>query len=76
MKMEAVKEMTSSGMVTNVRKAAYCDAHTPADENGTSLSGVYSSGEEDSRLENKKIQQTKAKFREKMKKARKILAEK
>lgn len=76
MKMEAVKEMSPSGVVTNVRKAAYCDAHTPADENGTSLNGVYSSGEEDSRSEFRRMQQTKAKFKEKMKKARKILAEK
>jgi bromodomain and PHD finger-containing protein 1 len=76
MKMEAVKEMTSSGLVTNVKKAAYCDAHTPADENGTTLSGVYSSGEEDSRSELKRMQLSKAKFKEKMKKARKILAEK
>ncbi|CAG2117326.1 unnamed protein product, partial [Medioppia subpectinata] len=76
MKMEAVKEMTSSGLVTNVKKAAYCDAHTPTDENGTVLSGVYSSGEEDSRLDNQRVKQTKAKFKEKMKKARKILAEK
>ncbi|XP_054167400.1 bromodomain-containing protein 1-like [Oppia nitens] len=76
MKMEAVKEMTSNGLVTNVRKAAYCDTHTPTDENGIVLSGVYSSGEEDSRIDNHKVKQTKAKFKEKMKKARKILAEK
>lgn len=76
MKMEAVKEMTSSGLITNVRKAAYCDAHTPAAESATGLSGVYSSGEEDSRSEFRRMQQTKAKFKEKMKRARKILAEK
>jgi len=76
MKMEAIKEITSSGVQTSVRKAAYCVSHTPTDENGVSLSGVYISGaDEDSRSSFKKNQNDAA-FKEKMRKARKLLAEK
>ena len=81
MKMEAIKEIGPSGLVTSVRKAAYCHTHTPSDETISGLSGVYISGDEgeDSRsslTNSKKPQVDEAAFKEKMKKARKILAEK
>lgn len=77
MKMEAIKELTSTGVSTTVRKAAYCLTHTPTDENGVSLSGVYISGEDDdSRSSLIKKPQNDAIYREKMSKARKMLAEK
>ncbi|RWS14694.1 peregrin-like isoform X10 [Dinothrombium tinctorium] len=79
MKMEAIEELTTAGIQRSVRKTAYCLTHTPSDENGTILSGVYQSGDDDdsrSSAGNKKQQLTEAAFKEKMKKARKILAEK
>lgn len=83
MKMECVREITPQGPRNGVRKAAYCHTHTPPDENGTSLSGVYGSGdEEDSRSSMNTSRKSilananDAEFKEKMKKTRKILAEK
>ncbi|XP_074599789.1 bromodomain-containing protein 140 [Brevipalpus obovatus] len=77
MKMEAIKEMTANGVSTTVRKAAFCLTHTPTDENGVSLSGVYvSENDDDSRSSFIKKTQNDALFREKMSKARKMLAEK
>ena len=61
MKIEPVKE--ASGITVTVRKTAYCDVHAPADSDCTPmLNDSTTSEEEKSRL--------------KMRKARKILAEK
>ncbi|RWS31132.1 peregrin-like isoform X11 [Leptotrombidium deliense] len=80
MKMEAVEERVASGNVhRSVRKAAYCHSHAPSDENGSALSGVYNSGDDDdsrSSISKKHQLGIEAAFKEKMKKARKILAEK
>lgn len=91
MKIEAIRELASGPVI---RKAAYCHSHTPPDENGTSLSGVYNSGDDDSRSsfpasktnQKKKDNARKnlaatslnndAEFKEKIRKTRKILAEK
>ncbi|XP_055931910.1 peregrin-like [Argiope bruennichi] len=69
MRMEAVRENNANGTSYNVRKTAYCDVHAPAD--------MDSNQDEDSgKTDTFKKAKAKAKSREKMKKARKILAEK
>ena len=74
MKIDTVKDSpTSNGPNVSVRKTAYCDAHTPPDSDSRPLvssAGDYSLGE------TLRKAQSKAVFREKMRKARKILAEK
>lgn len=70
MKMEPVRESSANGTSYTVRKTAYCDVHTPADcENTADEDG-------EGRTDNVKKAKAKAKSREKMRKARKILAEK
>ncbi|XP_013401119.1 peregrin-like isoform X1 [Lingula anatina] len=71
MRIEPIKEPGSHGSI-GVRKTAFCDVHTPADSRGGSM--MASDDEvEDKSLSAKKA---KAKSRQKMRKARKILAEK
>lgn len=69
MKMEAVRENGNNGN-SYVRKTAYCDVHTPAD------SDMQIDDEGEGKTDNVKKAKAKAKSREKMRKARKILAEK
>lgn len=71
MKIEAIKEYTPQGYVHNVRKTAYCFNHAPVSKNGYS-NGLYSSGDEESKVDSSKT----TKIKNKMKKARQILAEK
>ncbi|XP_046642748.1 bromodomain-containing protein 1-like [Daphnia pulicaria] len=70
MKIDTAKDSPSSGPNISIRKAAYCDAHTPADSDSKPLVGDHGIGEVIRKA------QSKAAFREKMRKARKILAEK
>lgn len=49
MKVEAVKDKTSSGQVSNVRKTAYCNTHAPVSSKSGSKFPIYSSGDEESR---------------------------
>ena len=70
MKIDTVKDSPSSGPNVSIRKTAYCDAHTPPDSDSRPLLGDNSLGE------TLRKAQSKAAFREKMRKARKILAEK
>jgi len=72
MKIDTAKDSPSSGPNISIRKAAYCDAHTPADSDSKPLVGQDCGILGDS----VKKAQSKAAFREKMRKARKILAEK
>ena len=71
MKIDAVKDSGGNGPSVSVRKTAYCDAHTPADSDCKPNVGAESSLGETIRKA-----QSKAAFRDKMRKARKILAEK
>ncbi|XP_064607465.1 peregrin-like isoform X2 [Liolophura sinensis] len=71
MKIEPVREPSATGTALSVRKTAYCDVHTPADSECTPM--LTSDENEDKTLSAKKA---KAKSRIKMRKARKILAEK
>jgi bromodomain and PHD finger-containing protein 1 len=68
MKIEPVKE--ASGMTVTVRKTAYCDVHAPADSDCTPMLNDSTTSEEE------KTADAKEKSRLKMRKARKILAEK
>ncbi|GIX89096.1 peregrin [Caerostris extrusa] len=69
MRMEAVRENNANGTSYNVRKTAYCDVHAPAD--------MDTNQEDDNgKTDTFKKAKAKAKSREKMRKARKILAEK
>lgn len=70
MKIDTAKDSPTSGV--SIRKTAYCDAHTPADSDSKPLVGA------DCGILGESIRkaQSKAAFREKMRKARKILAEK
>ncbi|XP_042204766.1 bromodomain-containing protein 1-like isoform X2 [Homarus americanus] len=65
MKIDAVRETSVNGTSVTVRKAAYCDMHTPADSDAL-----------DEIMDSAKKAAAKAASRQKMKKARKILAEK
>jgi bromodomain and PHD finger-containing protein 1 len=72
MKIEPIKESSASGLTVSVRKTVYCDVHTPADSDCTPcLTGADSSDDD-----NKSAKKAKEKSKIKMKKARKILAEK
>lgn len=68
MKIEPVKE--PSGLTVTVRKTAYCDVHAPADSDCTPMLNDSTTSEEE------KSADAKEKSRLKMRKARKILAEK
>lgn len=71
MKIEAVRELTEQGrLVMNIKKTAYCLNHAPVSKNGYS-NGLYLS-DEDSKSENGR----KNKLKDKLKNARKILADK
>lgn len=72
MKIDTAKDSPDSGPNVSIRKAAYCDAHTPADSDSKPLvsADCLAMGESVRKA------QSKAAFREKMRKARKILAEK
>ncbi|KAG1663140.1 Peregrin [Nymphon striatum] len=73
MKMEPVRDVTAAsvgGSPFTVRKTAYCDVHTPAENESAG------SEDGDGRMDSVKKAKAKAKSRLKMRKARKILAEK
>ncbi|XP_028681097.2 peregrin isoform X1 [Erpetoichthys calabaricus] len=86
MKMEPVRETSANGTSFSVRKTAYCDIHTPPGSmrRSATLSHSDAEPEEDDELleddgkgwSSEKVKKAKAKSRIKMKKARKILAEK
>lgn len=69
MKLEEVKESGGGGPSFNVRKTAYCDMHAPAHDDAGDSDG-------EGKMDVVKKAKAKAKSREKMRKARKILAEK
>uniref|UniRef100_A0A2P2I9J7 Peregrin-like n=1 Tax=Hirondellea gigas TaxID=1518452 RepID=A0A2P2I9J7_9CRUS len=68
MKIDAIRETSISGTSVTVRKAAYCDMHTPHD--------AEQGGECEAGGAAKRAAEAKAAWRQKMKEARKILAEK
>ena len=72
MKIEPIKESSANGLTVSVRKTAFCDVHTPADSDFTPCINDISS--EDDRSASAKKAKEKSKL--KMRKARKILAEK
>jgi bromodomain and PHD finger-containing protein 1 len=75
MKIEPVREMSINGTTVSVKKTAFCDVHTPPDMDYHPMIDNGVSSDE----ENKHAMtpgQAKAKSRIKMRKARKILAEK
>ena len=75
MKIEPVRETTISGTTVSVRKTAFCDLHTPPDmDYHPMIDNGVSSDEEN--LKTMTPEETKAKSRLKMRRARKILAEK
>nr|XP_033782219.1 peregrin isoform X2 [Geotrypetes seraphini] len=84
MKMEPVRETGANGTSFSVRKTAYCDIHTPPGSVRKLPALSHSEGEEEDDEEeedgkvwsSEKVKRAKAKSRMKMKKARKILAEK
>ncbi|XP_044307855.1 peregrin isoform X8 [Varanus komodoensis] len=84
MKMEPVRETGANGTSFSVRKTAYCDIHTPPGSMRRLPALSHSEGEEEEDEEeedgkgwsSEKVKKAKAKSRIKMKKARKILAEK
>lgn len=84
MKMEPVRETGANGTSFSVRKTAYCDIHTPPGSVRRLPALSHSEGEEEDEEEeeegkswsSEKVKKAKAKSRIKMKKARKILAEK
>uniref|UniRef100_F7CWE1 Bromodomain and PHD finger containing 1 n=1 Tax=Xenopus tropicalis TaxID=8364 RepID=F7CWE1_XENTR len=84
MKMEPVRETGANGTSFSVRKTAYCDIHTPPGSVCKLPALSHSEGEEEDDEEeedgkgwsSEKVKKAKAKSRIKMKKARKILAEK
>ncbi|XP_053576948.1 peregrin isoform X2 [Bombina bombina] len=84
MKMEPVRETGANGTSFSVRKTAYCDIHTPPGSVCKLPALSHSEGEEEDDeeeedgkgLSSEKVKKAKAKSRIKMKKARKILAEK
>ncbi|PVD24392.1 hypothetical protein C0Q70_14874 [Pomacea canaliculata] len=71
MKIEAIKEPGPSGVAAGVRKTAFCDVHTPANSDWTPMLA-----DDDSPTNSISAKEAKAKSRIKMRKARKILAEK
>lgn len=70
MRIEPIREPNGSGTAVSVRKTAYCDVHTPADSECTPMMG------DDSEEKSLSAKKAKAESRIKMRKARKILAEK
>ncbi|XP_070594117.1 peregrin isoform X9 [Erythrolamprus reginae] len=85
MKMEPVRETGANGTSFSVRKTAYCDIHTPPGSMRRLPALTHTEGEEEEEEEeeedgkswsSEKVKRAKAKSRIKMKKARKILAEK
>lgn len=78
MKIDAVRDSPNNGPSVSVRKAAYCDVHTPADSDSKPLvlANAGAGGHDNGLGETIRKAQSKAAFREKMRKARKILAEK
>ncbi|XP_064632300.1 peregrin-like isoform X3 [Lineus longissimus] len=72
MKIEPIRETNVNGVYVSVRKTAFCDVHMPADHGHGPM---INNGDEN---EDKSIaaKVAKAKSRQKMRKARKILAEK
>ncbi|XP_069499348.1 peregrin isoform X2 [Ambystoma mexicanum] len=84
MKMEPVRETGANGTSFSVRKTAYCDIHTPPGSVRKLPDLSHSEGEEEDdddeedgkSWSSEKVKKAKAKSRIKMKKARKILAEK
>jgi bromodomain and PHD finger-containing protein 1 len=72
MKIEPIRETNVNGVYVSVRKTAFCDVHMPADQ---PQGPMINNGDEN---EDKSIaaKVAKAKSRQKMRKARKILAEK
>ncbi|KAL5015436.1 hypothetical protein ScPMuIL_009706 [Solemya velum] len=71
MKIEPFKETSATGTNLSVRKTSYCDVHTPANSECTPMLG---DSDDDMSIDAKK--KAKEKSRIKMRKARKILAEK
>lgn len=74
MKIEPIKESSANGLTVSVRKTVYCDVHTPADSDCTPCLTGADSSEDDNKSASAKKAKEKSKL--KMKKARKILAEK
>nr|XP_039262766.1 peregrin-like [Styela clava] len=73
MKMDPVRETGKNGVTVTVRKAAFCDVHRPANATPTKpLRNTFEFEEMDKEREKQALSDS----REKMKKARKILAEK
>ncbi|KAK3601756.1 hypothetical protein CHS0354_016120 [Potamilus streckersoni] len=70
MRIEAIREPSSGGSAVSVRKTAYCDVHTPPDHEYKPVLA----GSDDEKSNS--IKKAKEKSRIKMRKARKILAEK
>ncbi|XP_022298167.2 peregrin-like isoform X2 [Crassostrea virginica] len=74
MKIEPIKESSANGLTVSVRKTVYCDVHTPADSDCTPCLTGGDSSDDDNKSASAKKAKEKSKL--KMKKARKILAEK
>ena len=70
MKIEAIREPSMAGSTISVRKTAFCDVHTPAHSEAGSTGMFADSDDTVAKAE------AKEKSRQKMRKARKILAEK
>ncbi|XP_043247226.1 bromodomain-containing protein 1-like [Amphibalanus amphitrite] len=68
MKVDAIRETSSTGTSFIVRKAAYCDIHTPIDSDAKPQL-------DEAPMDSARKAQAKAESRQKMRKARKILAE-
>ena len=73
MKIEPVRESGINGLTINVRKTAFCDVHKPVDSD---FLPMIDNGADDSADKMAKVQKAKEESRLKMRKARKILAEK
>ena len=73
MKIEPIRETGINGTSVSVRKTAFCDVHTPADKD---YHPMFEDPEEEDADKSVSAKEAKAKSRQKMRKARKILAEK
>ena len=73
MKIEPVRETGANGPSVSVRKTAFCDVHMPADHH---CGPMIDNGVDDEENRPLSAEEAKAKSRQKMRKARKILAEK
>lgn len=90
MKMEPVRETGANGTSFSVRKTAYCDVHTPPGSarpisGGTGSGSSLSEGDDEDEddvagggggVGEERTKRAKAKSRRKLKRARRILAEK